>query len=67
MKSMQKLQSALDYLTTYGWAVLVIGIAIGALYYLGAFGGASSLVIPAFLLLVIYAQIPSSTRQEALT
>ena len=40
---MQKLQSALDYLITYGWAVLVIGIAIGALYYLGAFGGASSL------------------------
>lgn len=27
-----KLQSALEYLTTYGWAILIIGIAVAVLY-----------------------------------
>ncbi len=33
-----KSQSAIEYLMTYGWAILVIAIAIGILYQLGAFG-----------------------------
>ncbi len=35
MKS--RLQSAMEYLMTYGWAILVIGVVLGALYYLGVF------------------------------
>ena len=30
-------QSAMEYLTTYSWAILVIGITLGALYALGLF------------------------------
>ena len=32
-----KLQSAMEYLMTYGWAILIIAIALGALYTLGIF------------------------------
>ena len=32
-----KAQSAMEYLTTYGWAILIIGISLGALYALGLF------------------------------
>ena len=32
-----KSQAALEFLTTYAWAFLVISIAIGALYYFGIF------------------------------
>lgn len=32
-----KSQAALEFLMTYGWAFLVIGITIGALYYFGVF------------------------------
>ena len=31
----QKLQSAIEYLTTYGWAIVVIAIVLATLYYLG--------------------------------
>ena len=30
-------QSAMEYLMTYGWAILIILIALGALFYLGVF------------------------------
>lgn len=33
----QKGQAALEFLTTYGWAFLVILVTIGALYYFGVF------------------------------
>jgi len=33
----KKAQSAMEYLMTYGWAILIILIAIGALFYLGVF------------------------------
>ncbi len=38
MKSMinKKSQAALEFLTTYGWAFLVVGVTISALYYFGA-------------------------------
>ncbi|MEM3247640.1 MAG: LamG domain-containing protein [Candidatus Micrarchaeaceae archaeon] len=32
-----KFQSAMEYLMTYGWAILVIAVALGALYSLGVF------------------------------
>ena len=37
MTNMKKAQSAMEYLMTYGWAILIILIAIGALFYLGVF------------------------------
>ncbi len=33
----RKLQSAMEYLMTYGWAILVIAIVVGVLYYIGIF------------------------------
>jgi hypothetical protein len=39
----RKSQSAMEYLTTYGWAIVAIGVGIGVLYSLGVFGvGANS-------------------------
>ena len=38
-----KLQSAMEYLMTYGWALLVIAIVLVALFALGVFNGSSFL------------------------
>ena len=38
-----RLQSAMEYLMTYGWSILIIAVVLGALYALGVFGGAASL------------------------
>lgn len=35
-------QSAMEYLMTYGWAILIIAVVIGVLYQLGVFGGANT-------------------------
>ncbi|MGC8538978.1 MAG: hypothetical protein ACP5MK_03880, partial [Candidatus Micrarchaeia archaeon] len=32
-----KLQSAMEYLMTYGWAILIIAVVLSALFYLGVF------------------------------
>ncbi len=32
----------MEYLLTYGWAILIIAVALGALFYLGVFGGLST-------------------------
>lgn len=34
---MKKAQAAIEFLTTYGWAILVVIVAIGALAYFGLF------------------------------
>ena len=34
-------QSAMEYLMTYGWAILIIAIVLGVLYYLGVFNSAN--------------------------
>jgi len=34
-------QSAMEYLMTYGWAILIIAVVLGALFSLGVFSGAS--------------------------
>ena len=36
-RSRLKAQSAMEYLMTYGWAILIIAIVLGVLYYLGVF------------------------------
>ncbi len=40
-KARGKLQSAMEYLMTYGWAILVIGLILGTLYFLGVFNTAN--------------------------
>jgi hypothetical protein len=34
-----RLQSAMEYLMTYGWAILIIAVTLGALAFLGVFSG----------------------------
>lgn len=41
MKSSRRAQSAMEYLMTYGWAILVIAVVLGALYQLGVFNPGS--------------------------
>ena len=36
-----RLQSAMEYLMTYGWAILIIAVVLGAIYSLGLFNGAA--------------------------
>jgi hypothetical protein len=36
-------QSAMEYLMTYGWAILIIAVVLGALFQLGIFGAANVL------------------------
>ena len=38
MYDIMELQATLEYIMTYGWAVLIIAIVLGALYGLGVFG-----------------------------
>ncbi|MEM3839474.1 MAG: hypothetical protein QXF01_02775, partial [Candidatus Micrarchaeaceae archaeon] len=40
----KKAQSAMEYLMTYGWAVLAIAVALGVLYYIGVFNGSASVL-----------------------
>jgi len=41
MKRNSKLQSAMEYLMTYGWAILIIAVVLGALFQLGVFNSSS--------------------------
>lgn len=34
---MKKCQAAMEFLMTYGWAILVVLVAVGALFYFGVF------------------------------
>src|SRR5487761_2512136 len=34
-------QSAMEYLMTYGWAILIVAVVLGALFQLGVFSGSS--------------------------
>jgi hypothetical protein len=43
-----KLQSAMEYLMTYGWAILIISVVLGVLFQMGAFNSSSVTVrVPA--------------------
>ena len=35
----KKSQAAMEFLMTYGWAIVIMLIALSALYYLGVFSG----------------------------
>ncbi|MGC8662404.1 MAG: LamG domain-containing protein [Candidatus Micrarchaeia archaeon] len=37
LKASSKAQSAMEYLMTYGWAILIIAVVLGALFQLGVF------------------------------
>ncbi|MGC8478428.1 MAG: LamG-like jellyroll fold domain-containing protein [Candidatus Micrarchaeia archaeon] len=39
LKARAKAQSAMEYLMTYGWAILIIAVVLGALFQLGVFNG----------------------------
>ena len=53
----KKGQSAMEYLMTYGWSILIIAIVLVSLFELGIFGNNSlSGMAHAFLNQVIYAQ-----------
>ena len=41
LKTARKLQSAMEYLMTYGWAILIIAVVLGALFQLGVFNSSS--------------------------
>jgi hypothetical protein len=41
MSKKTKAQSAMEYLMTYGWAILIIAVVLGALFSLGVFSGTS--------------------------
>jgi len=41
MHRKRKLQSAMEYLMTYGWAILIIAVVLGALFQLGVFNSSS--------------------------
>ena len=40
-KGSSKQQSAMEYLMTYGWAILIIAVVLGVLYYLGVFNSSN--------------------------
>ena len=40
-RSNLKSQSAMEYLMTYGWAILIIAVVLGALFSLGVFNGSN--------------------------
>jgi hypothetical protein len=42
-KYSKKAQSAMEYLMTYGWAILIIAVVLGALFSLGVFSGSGIL------------------------
>ena len=53
MERRRKSQSAMEYLMTYGWAIVAIAVVIGVLYSLGVFrlgtsGGTGCTVIEGF-------------------
>src|SRR5690348_16379756 len=46
---MSRLQGAMEYLMTYGWAILVIAVVLGSLYQLGVFGSGGASITPSCL------------------
>jgi len=42
-KASAKAQSAMEYLMTYGWAILIVAVVLGVLYNLGVFNGTAFL------------------------
>ena len=38
----QRAQSAMEYLMTYGWSILIVAVVLGALFQLGVFSGSTT-------------------------
>jgi hypothetical protein len=62
-----RLQSAMEYLMTYGWAILIIAVVLGVLYYLGIFNGAASLGTACIPVAGYLCQTPSMTSNGLLS
>ena len=62
-----KAQSAMEYLMTYGWAILIIAVVLGALFSLGVFGGSSLLGTSCVASPGYYCQNPVLSASGALT
>ncbi|MGC8710478.1 MAG: hypothetical protein ACP5RF_02620, partial [Candidatus Micrarchaeia archaeon] len=41
IKAPSKAQTAMEYLMTYGWAILIIAVVLGALFQLGIFNASN--------------------------
>ncbi|MFI5412927.1 MAG: hypothetical protein ACHQX1_03475 [Candidatus Micrarchaeales archaeon] len=54
----KKAQSATEYLMTYGWAILIVTIVLGAFYELGAFNGSNLLGSACIAVPGYYCQTP---------
>jgi len=62
-----KAQSAMEYLMTYGWAILIIAVVLGALFSLGVFSGSSLLGTSCVASPGYYCQNPVLSTSGALT
>ena len=62
-----RLQSAMEYLMTYGWAILIIAVVLGVLYYLGIFNGAASLGTACIPVAGYFCQTPSMNANGLLS
>jgi len=62
-----KAQSAMEYLMTYGWAILIIAVVLGALFSLGVFSGSSMLGTSCIASPGYYCQNPVLSTSGALT
>jgi len=62
-----KAQSAMEYLMTYGWAILIIAVVLGALFSLGVFSGSSLLGTSCIASPGYYCQNPVLSTSGTLT
>ena len=66
-ESFIKAQSAMEYLMTYGWAILIVAVVLGALYSLGVFSGAAFLGTSCISASGFYCTNPTLSTGGALT
>jgi len=66
-ESFIKAQSAMEYLMTYGWAILIVAVVLGALYSLGVFNGAAFLGTSCISASGFYCTNPTLSTGGALT
>ncbi len=62
-----KAQSAMEYLMTYGWAILIIAVVLGALFSLGVFNSSSLIGTSCVALSGYYCANPVLSQSGVLT
>ena len=67
MQKRIKAQSAMEYLMTYGWAILIIAVVLGALFSLGVFSGSSLIGTSCVAAPGYYCQSPVLSTSGTLT